>query len=125
MVGYLRIKKLLVLPVIAFCWKHKVGEWKHDCVLPIAIWPGSCPLLSGSNKPDILFVPNTLTNRFLTSFLPGNTIGPRKEIPIHLLTTSMESRYPSHGILLSRIASGEFAFDRNFDDNRMTGSEGT
>ena len=34
-VGYLRIKKLLVLPVIAFCWSHKVGEWKHDCVLPI------------------------------------------------------------------------------------------
>jgi hypothetical protein len=34
-VGYLRIKKLLVLPVIAFCWSHKVGEWKHDCILPI------------------------------------------------------------------------------------------
>ena len=34
-VGYLRMKKLLVLPVIAFCWSHKVGEWKHDCVLPI------------------------------------------------------------------------------------------
>ena len=37
MVGYLRIKKLLVLPVIAFCWSHKVGDWKHDCVLPIKI----------------------------------------------------------------------------------------
>lgn len=35
--GYLRIKKLLVLPVIAFCWIHKIGEWKHDCVLPIKI----------------------------------------------------------------------------------------
>jgi Transposase DDE domain len=35
--GYLRIKKLLVLPVIAFCWPHKIGEWKHDCVLPIKI----------------------------------------------------------------------------------------
>ena len=34
-VGYLRIKKLLVLPVLAFCWSHKVGEWKHDCILPI------------------------------------------------------------------------------------------
>ncbi len=34
-VGYLRIKKLLVLPVIAFCWSHKAGEWKHDCELPI------------------------------------------------------------------------------------------
>jgi len=36
-VGYLRIKKLLVLPVIAFCWSHKVGEWKHDRVLPIKL----------------------------------------------------------------------------------------
>ena len=36
-VGYLRIKKLLVLPVIAICWAHKIGEWKHDCVLPIKI----------------------------------------------------------------------------------------
>jgi Transposase DDE domain len=36
-VSYLRIKKLLVLPVIAFCWAHKVGDWKHDCVLPIKV----------------------------------------------------------------------------------------
>ncbi len=36
-VGYLRIKKLLVLPVIAFCWCHKIGEWKHTCILPIKI----------------------------------------------------------------------------------------
>jgi hypothetical protein len=37
MVGYLRIKKLFVLPVIAFCWSHKVGDWKHECVLHINI----------------------------------------------------------------------------------------
>lgn len=36
-VGYLRIKKLLVLPVIAFCWTPKIGEWKHDCVVPIKL----------------------------------------------------------------------------------------
>lgn len=36
-VGCLRIKKLLVLPVVAFCWAHKVGDWKHDCVLPIKV----------------------------------------------------------------------------------------
>jgi Transposase DDE domain len=36
-VGYLRIKKLLALPVVAFCWIHKIGEWKHDCVLAIKI----------------------------------------------------------------------------------------
>jgi len=35
MVGYLRIKKLLVLSVIAFCWSHNVGDWKHDC-MPIS-----------------------------------------------------------------------------------------
>ncbi len=34
-VGYLRIKKLLVLPVIIFCCSHKVSKWKHDCVLTI------------------------------------------------------------------------------------------
>ena len=37
MIGCLRIKKLLLLPVIGFCWSHKVGDWKHDCVLPIKI----------------------------------------------------------------------------------------
>lgn len=36
-VGYLRIKKLLVLPVIAFCWAHKVGDWKHASILPIKV----------------------------------------------------------------------------------------
>jgi hypothetical protein len=36
-VGYLRIKKLLVLPVIAFCWAQRVGDWKHDCVLPLKV----------------------------------------------------------------------------------------
>jgi hypothetical protein len=36
-VGYLRIKKILVLPVIAFCWTHKVGDWMHNCVLPIKV----------------------------------------------------------------------------------------
>jgi hypothetical protein len=35
-VGYLRIKELLVLPAVAFCC-HKIGEWEHDCVLPIKI----------------------------------------------------------------------------------------
>jgi hypothetical protein len=36
-VGYLRIKKLLVLPVIAFCWAQRVRDWKHDCVLPLKV----------------------------------------------------------------------------------------
>lgn len=25
-----RIKRLLVVPVVAFCWAHKVGEWRHE-----------------------------------------------------------------------------------------------
>ncbi len=37
MVGFMRIKKLLMLPVIAFCRSHKVGDWKHDCILSIKI----------------------------------------------------------------------------------------
>jgi hypothetical protein len=30
-----RIKRLLVVPVIAFCWAHRVGEWQHEQVKPI------------------------------------------------------------------------------------------
>ncbi len=32
-----RIKKLLVLLSIAFCWAHKTGEWQHEEVEPIKI----------------------------------------------------------------------------------------
>jgi hypothetical protein len=31
-----RIKRLLVVPVVAFCWAHKVGEWRHE-VKPITV----------------------------------------------------------------------------------------
>lgn len=30
-------QETLVLPVIEFCWTHKVGDWKHDCVLSIKV----------------------------------------------------------------------------------------
>ena len=33
----LRIKRLLVIPVIAFCWAHRVGEWQNDSIKPIRI----------------------------------------------------------------------------------------
>lgn len=32
-----RIKRLLVVPVIAFCWAHYTGEWRHAYVKPIKI----------------------------------------------------------------------------------------
>ena len=33
----LRIKRLLVIPVIAFCWAHRVGQWQNDSIKPIRI----------------------------------------------------------------------------------------
>lgn len=33
-----RIKRLLVVPVIAFCWvHHRTGEWRHENIKPIKI----------------------------------------------------------------------------------------
>lgn len=32
-----RIKRLLVIPVIAFCWAHVTGEWRHENIKPIKI----------------------------------------------------------------------------------------
>jgi hypothetical protein len=32
-----RIKRLLVVAVIAFCWAHRVGEWQHEQVKPIKV----------------------------------------------------------------------------------------
>lgn len=34
---YYRIKKVMALQAIAFCWAHKVGEWKHQAVKPLKI----------------------------------------------------------------------------------------
>lgn len=33
----LRIKRLLVVAVIAFCWAHRTGEWQHENVKPIKV----------------------------------------------------------------------------------------
>jgi hypothetical protein len=33
----LRLKRLLVVAVIAFCWAHRTGEWRHESVKPIQI----------------------------------------------------------------------------------------
>jgi len=33
----IRIKRLLVVPVIAFCWAHRTGEWRHENIKPIKI----------------------------------------------------------------------------------------
>lgn len=32
-----RIKRLMIVLVIAFCWAHRVGEWQHTQVKPIII----------------------------------------------------------------------------------------
>lgn len=32
-----RIKKMIVLLTIAFCWAHKIGEWQHEEVKPIVV----------------------------------------------------------------------------------------
>ncbi|NOS73697.1 MAG: IS4 family transposase [Methyloglobulus sp.] len=32
-----RIKRLLVVPVMAFCWSHRTGEWRHEAVKPIKV----------------------------------------------------------------------------------------
>ena len=32
---YFRIKKMMALVAIAFCWAHKTGEWKHKVIRPL------------------------------------------------------------------------------------------
>lgn len=32
-----RIKRLLVVAVLAFCWAHRVGEWQHENIKPIKV----------------------------------------------------------------------------------------
>lgn len=34
---YFRIKKVMALLALAFCWAHKTGEWRHQAVKPLAI----------------------------------------------------------------------------------------
>jgi hypothetical protein len=41
-----RIKKLLVLLSIAFCWAHKTGEWQHEHCAPIKIKKHGRPAVS-------------------------------------------------------------------------------
>ena len=32
-----RIKRMLIIPAIAFCWAHRTGEWQHEQVKPIRV----------------------------------------------------------------------------------------
>lgn len=34
---YYRIKKMMALLALAFCWAHKTGEWKHKVVKPLKV----------------------------------------------------------------------------------------
>ena len=42
---YFRIKKVVALLAIAFCWAHKTGEWRHDHVKPLML-----KIMVGSRK---------------------------------------------------------------------------
>ncbi|MBK8538166.1 MAG: hypothetical protein IPL59_25620 [Candidatus Competibacteraceae bacterium] len=35
--GKKNIKKLLIVPVTAFCWSYRTGEWQPDLVKPITV----------------------------------------------------------------------------------------
>lgn len=37
MTRYFRIKKVMALLAIGFCWAHKTGEWKHKVIKPLAL----------------------------------------------------------------------------------------
>ena len=37
MTSRLRIKRLLVVVAIAFCWAHRTGEWQHEHVKAIKV----------------------------------------------------------------------------------------
>jgi len=37
MTSRLRIKRLLVVVAIAFCWAHRTGEWQHEHVKVIKV----------------------------------------------------------------------------------------
>jgi len=41
-----RIKKLLALLAIAFCWAHKTGEWRHEACEPIKVKTHGRPAVS-------------------------------------------------------------------------------
>jgi hypothetical protein len=34
---YFRIKKVMALLAMAFCWAHKTGAWKHKAIKPLKI----------------------------------------------------------------------------------------
>jgi hypothetical protein len=38
-----RINALLVVPIIAFCWAHRTGEWRHQLLNPIKVKKHSRP----------------------------------------------------------------------------------
>lgn len=37
LIHYFRIKKVMALLAIAFCWAHKTGEWKHKAIKPLKV----------------------------------------------------------------------------------------
>ena len=37
LIRYARIKKVIALLAVAFCWAHKTGQWKHQMVKPLRV----------------------------------------------------------------------------------------
>lgn len=46
MIGQERVKRLLVLLAVAFCWAHKTGEWRHTCEEAIKLKKHGRPAVS-------------------------------------------------------------------------------
>lgn len=56
-----RIKRLLMIPVIAFCWAHRTGEWQHDSVKPTEV-KKHLRLSKSIFKTGLDFIRNALFN---------------------------------------------------------------
>ena len=63
----LRIKRFLVIPVIAFCWAHRVGEWQQDSIKPIKINKHQRPVKS-IFRVGLDFIRNILFKQFPTDY---------------------------------------------------------
>lgn len=62
-----RIKRLLVIPVFAFCWAHRTGEWQHENVKEIKVKKHE-RLAKSIFKCGLDLMRDKLLNSSLTSF---------------------------------------------------------
>ncbi|MFI0348673.1 MAG: transposase, partial [Chthoniobacterales bacterium] len=67
-----RIKKLMALLAIGFCWVHKIGEWQHE-IRPIKIKKHGRPEVS-IFRYGLDYIVDLLTNFFLKHDLFKNCL---------------------------------------------------